>query len=98
MARGALAEAIRQGHPQEQGAYHYHAASSCLEGYLDAWSAQQEFFIGVALDGFPVYSMYDASGALVTNDQLDECHGYDPGTGYRYIANLEFPCAPRGAA
>ena len=42
--------------------------------------------------------MYDASGALVTNAQLDECHGYDPGTGYRYIANLEFPCAPRDAA
>lgn len=75
----------------EDGTYHYHQAASCIEGYLDAWDTKSEFFIGVALDGFPIYSMYDSDGELVTNSQLDDCHGYDPGTGYRYIANTEFP-------
>lgn len=75
----------------ESGTYHYHQGASCIEGYLDAWDTKSEFFIGVALDGFPIYSMYDSDGELVTNSQLDDCHGYDPGTGYRYIANTEFP-------
>ena len=28
---------VRQGHPEpNRGVYHYHAASSCLDGYLEA--------------------------------------------------------------
>ena len=40
-----------------------------------------------------MYSKYDAAGKELTNADLDDCHGYDPGdgSGYRYIANDEYP-------
>lgn len=85
------------GHPQEQGFYHYHYKGRCLEttsgsGIFVTEAATQELY-GVALDGFPIYNDRDANGASISNSQLDECHGYDAGDGkgYRYIANSEFP-------
>lgn len=79
------------GHPQEQGQYHYHTAPVCLPGWAEAFAGTSEYFIGVAWDGYPIYGPYDANGNYVANSALDSCHGYDPGTGYRYIANDEFP-------
>jgi len=81
------------GHPQEQGDYHYHAAPICLPGYMEAETSQTQFLVGVAWDGFPIYNKFDADGAEIDNSMLDECHGYNTtdGTGYRYIVNDEFP-------
>lgn len=85
------------GHPQEQGYYHYHYKASCMEtssgsGVFVTSATSQELY-GVALDGFPIYNDRDADGNAITNSQLDTCHGYDPGdgTGYRYVVNSEFP-------
>mmetsp|Transcript_78017 Transcript_78017/g.202741 ORF Transcript_78017/g.202741 Transcript_78017/m.202741 type:complete len:284 (-) Transcript_78017:98-949(-) len=85
------------GHPQEQGTYHYHYKARCLETtsgsgvFVTETTAQQLY--GVALDGFPIYNDRDASGGVIGNDKLDDCHGYDAGDGkgYRYIVNSEFP-------
>ena len=65
--------------------------TTTLNAHYIVGSPQEPFFIGVAADGFPIYSKYDSSNTEITNAQLDECHGYDPGDGYRYIANDEFP-------
>jgi hypothetical protein len=85
------------GHPQEQGTYHYHYKARCLEttsgsNVFVTETTTQELY-GVALDGFPVYNDRDANGDTIGNDQLDACHGYDAGDGkgYRYIVNAEFP-------
>jgi len=80
------------GHPQENGNYHYHTAPVCLNGYTDAYDRKEPFFVGVAYDGFPIYSAWDDNGDWIDNTKLDACHGYTPEDGtYRYIANDEFP-------
>ena len=57
------------GHPSGRGQYHYHASSPCIPGVAE--NAQ----IGWALDGYPILGMRDASGTLMSNGALDECHG-----------------------
>ncbi len=57
------------GHPQANGQYHYHSSSPCLPG------ANSNKLVGWALDGFPIFGMRDASGAQITNADLDACHG-----------------------
>lgn len=89
------------GHPQEQGTYHYHYKSDCLQvksassggDSTIVTSAGNQQLYGVALDGFPIYNKWDANGDTIANSQLDTCHGYDAGDGigYRYIVNDEFP-------
>ena len=84
-----------QGHPQQQGEYHYHDVSVCLRNA----ARESSTVVGWAADGFPIAVERDASGALPTNADLDECHGRDApyvldGTvmsGYHYSATLEFP-------
>lgn len=56
------------GHPQGKGQYHYHSGSSCLPKGKNA-------IVGWALDGYPILSMNDAAGKLLTNADLDACHG-----------------------
>jgi len=75
----------------ENRQYSYWTAPVCMRGWADAFAQRQELFIGVAVDGFPIYNSFDSQGNFVSNDFLDVCHGYDPGTGYRYIANDEPP-------
>lgn len=79
------------GRPAENRQYSYWTAPVCMRGWADAFMQRQELFIGVAVDGFPIYNSFDSQGNFVSNDVLDVCHGYDPGTGYRYIANDEPP-------
>ncbi|KAJ1454969.1 YHYH protein-domain-containing protein [Pelagophyceae sp. CCMP2097] len=79
------------GGPVDGGVYHYRTAPKCLDGYAAALAAKEPFFIGVALDGFPIYSKFSANGVELTNADLDECHGYESPEGYRYVANDEFP-------
>ena len=42
-----------------------HAAPICLDGYLEAYVNQSQFLVGVALDGFLIYSEWDANGEKV---------------------------------
>lgn len=57
------------GHPQSQGQYHYHSSSPCLPG------AQSNRIVGWALDGYPILGMRDAQGKLLSDADLDVCHG-----------------------
>ncbi len=71
--RDAVAHEVQDlcnGHPQMQGIYHYHGPSPCLPN-----ETAENTLIGYALDGFGIYSMYDAEGNELTDTNLDACHG-----------------------
>ncbi|XP_063414316.1 uncharacterized protein LOC134696434 [Mytilus trossulus] len=75
------------GHPTNTGSYHYHKIpDSCL------YKGEVDEFIGVALDGFPIYGP-NASDAnsLLTSTDLDECHGREVNGAYRYHATETWP-------
>jgi YHYH protein len=70
--RDAAAHEIQDdcdGHPQANAQYHYHNASPCIPG-VDGDSV-----VGWALDGFPILGEKDARGHVVTDADLDACHG-----------------------
>jgi YHYH protein len=83
-----------QGHPA-MTTYHYHNVPSCLRNAATGSST----VVGWISDGFPIVVERDASGALPTNADLDECHGRTSPilldgkvvTMYHYSATLEFP-------
>ena len=52
------------------GIYHRHALSKCIP-HIEAKNA----LVGYALDGFGIFSPYDANGKELTTKDLDECHG-----------------------
>ncbi|MEP6675776.1 MAG: YHYH protein [Ferruginibacter sp.] len=58
------------GHPQQQGVYHYHA-----EPYYITTTKGKDALIGFLLDGFPVYGPME-NGVLITNANLDAYHGH----------------------
>ncbi|XP_052076500.1 uncharacterized protein LOC127714481 [Mytilus californianus] len=75
------------GHPTNTGSYHYHKIpDSCLyKGEIDE-------FIGVALDGFPIYGPNASDvNSLLTSTDLDECHGREVNGAYRYHATETWP-------
>lgn len=82
------------GHPA-MTTYHYHNVPSCIRDATKGSST----VVGWAYDGFPIVVERDASGALPTNADLDNCHGRtsplsidgQPVTLYHYSATLEFP-------
>ena len=61
------------GHPQNQGAYHYHGVPYCITDVIDV-AGDHSTMIGVLLDGFPIYGPQDNGGDAPTD--LDECHGH----------------------
>ncbi|MCC7186406.1 MAG: YHYH protein [Acidobacteria bacterium] len=61
------------GHPQQQGTYHYHLEPLWLTA-RDGMSA----LIGVLLDGYPVYGPRESDGALPSG--LDTCNGHTHAT------------------
>jgi len=93
--RDAAAHEIQDkcdGHPQANSQYHYHNGSPCIPGGESAKLA------GWALDGFPILGMKDAKGKLLTNADLDACHGRREtfsvdGRTYDYVYHLtqEYP-------
>lgn len=93
--RDAAAHEIQDvcnGHPQGKGQYHYHSGSPCLPG------ANADKLVGWALDGYPILGMRDTSGKLLTNADLDACHGRSEqvtvnGRSYDYAYRLtqEYP-------
>lgn len=62
------------GHPQQQGAYHYHLEPTYLTS-----SQGSSVLLGFLLDGFPVYGPIENNQA-VSNDDLDEYHGHSHAT------------------
>jgi hypothetical protein len=60
------------GHPQATGLYHYHDLSPCIS---DPYTGAQSPLIGYALDGYGIYGKYDEHGRVLTNADLDSCHG-----------------------
>ena len=95
--RDAVAHEVQDlcsGHPEPRGTYHYHGPSPCLPG-----ETQNEQLIGYALDGFGIYSTYDASGTELADADLDACHGrtsevmWDgkPQKIYHYVLTREYP-------
>lgn len=95
--RDAVAHEVQDlcnGHPQVRGQYHYHGPSACLPN-----QSSNETLIGYAMDGFGIYSMYDARGHELTDADLDECHGrasevlWDGARVniYHYVLTREYP-------
>ncbi len=85
------------GHPQQSGVYHYHSIPSCL---TDGEATNRPSgLVGYALDGIPIYGPRGEGGKLVTNDDLDACHGRTSWVTfngkrvriYHYQATLEYP-------
>lgn len=82
------------GHPQEQGVYHYHTLSSCIK------NVSVHNVIGYALDGFPITGpQVNGPNDVLTTSDLDECHGIVSSytldgktvTGYHYVMTEDFP-------
>jgi hypothetical protein len=84
-----------QGHPEHHGAYHYHNVTSCLEEKGSGHSA----LVGYALDGFGIYGHRGEAGKVLTNTDLDQCHGHTHEIKwngkllklYHYHATWEYP-------
>jgi hypothetical protein len=62
------------GHPQQQGVYHYHVEPTYLTE-----TKGKDALLGFLLDGFPVYGPIE-DGSMVTNSDLDEFHGHEHAT------------------
>jgi YHYH protein len=58
-------------HPQMGNELHHHFVPSCIVTRATGTSA----LVGYAIDGFGIYVGRDASGNILTNADLDGCHG-----------------------
>lgn len=84
-----------QGHPQQEGQYHYHEVPTCLRDN----AAGSSTVVGWAYDGYPIVVERDGAGNLPNNADLDACHGRTSPivvdgvltTMYHYSATLEYP-------
>jgi hypothetical protein len=84
-----------QAHPQPTGEYHYHWATTCQPDPGTGHSA----LLGYARDGFGIYGVRGENGEVLTDADLDECHGHTHAitwdgqtvTMYHYHATYEFP-------
>jgi hypothetical protein len=96
LGRDAVAHEVQDacdGHPNQAG-YHYHSVSRCVDG-----DDQRHQLVGYALDGFGIFGRHDVDGKVITNADLDECHGHTHAiqwdgqtvTMYHYHATWEFP-------
>ena len=74
------------GHLDSKGRYHYQVIPKCL---YDQNATDQ--FLGVAMDGYPIYGPKDANGSLLTSDDLDICHGRLENGTYVYRITFDFP-------
>lgn len=83
------------GHPERTGQYHHHDIPPCLL----ATATGSSTLVGYALDGFGIYVERDAQGNMLTNADLDACHGRtstitwdgQPVSMYHYVATAEYP-------
>ena len=97
--RDAVAHEVQDhcaGHPQQGGAYHYHDLSPCV---YSGPPGRQSSLVGYALDGYPIYGPLGAGGKVLSNSDLDACHGTTGPvilrgkkvTIYHYVATAEYP-------
>ena len=85
------------GHPQNTGIYHYHSLSDCVDDNEPGQGHSP--LVGYALDGFGIYGYHGENGEVLTNADLDECHGHtheitwnkNPTELFHYHATYEFP-------
>jgi hypothetical protein len=83
------------GHPERTGQYHHHEVPSCVRAKATGAST----LVGYAVDGFGIYVERHGDGSLLTNSELDACHGrsgpvaWDGETVdlYHYVATAEYP-------
>jgi hypothetical protein len=83
------------GHPEMSSTYHHHEVPSCI---LDKATGRSTL-VGYATDGYGLYVERDAHGSLLTNSDLDPCHGRTSTVTwngkkkklYHYDATLEYP-------
>ena len=62
------------GHPERTGQYHYHSLSPCADAGSSAKAHSK--LVGYALDGFGIYGPRGEAGRLLSNADLDVCHGH----------------------
>lgn len=82
-------------HPQMGDMLHHHQVPSCILAHATGRST----LVGYALDGYGIYVERTATGALLTNTDLDACHGRTSRvlwngkmqSIYHYDATLEYP-------
>ena len=80
-----------EGHPTNTGSYHYHIEPTWLTEIKG-----DSTFLGLLLDGFPVYGPVE-SGVTLTNDDLDDYHGHTSVTAhfpegiYHYHITADLP-------
>ena len=75
--------------------YHHHEVPSCI---LDKATGRSTL-VGYATDGYGLYVERDAHGTVLTNSDLDPCHGRTSTVRwngkkkklYHYDATLEYP-------
>jgi hypothetical protein len=85
-----------EGHPNVAG-YHYHSVTPCV---ADEGAGHSDL-VGYALDGYGIHGHRGEGGEVVTNDDLDECHGHthevevegERVEAYHYHATWEYPYA-----
>jgi len=98
--RDAVAHEIQDrchGHPQQAGQYHYHSLSPCAAAGSSTTAHSK--LVGYALDGFGIYGLRGVRGKLLTNADLDVCHGHAHAITWRgkrvsmfhYHATSEYP-------
>ncbi|HEV3234942.1 MAG TPA: YHYH protein [Candidatus Dormibacteraeota bacterium] len=83
------------GHPEMTGQYHHHDVPACLQALANGSSN----LVGYAKDGFGIFVDRSSSGGLLTNADLDACHGRTSQISwdsqqvsmYHYVATLEYP-------
>jgi hypothetical protein len=83
------------GHPDPSDTYHHHDVPSCVMNKVKGASG----LVGYALDGFGIYVERKASGALLSDTDLDGCHGRSSRALwnvketviYHYDATIEYP-------
>jgi hypothetical protein len=86
-----------QGHPDQSGTYHHHVIPTFLIGTTADKNMSK--LIGYATDGYGIYVERDANGNLLTDANLDSCHGRTSEVMwngketniYHYDATLEYP-------
>ena len=82
------------GMAQPGGLYHRHGLSNCTPHIHE-----NNALVGYALDGFGIFSPYDANGVELSTDDLDECHGMTSPiiwngklvSMYHYVLTRDFP-------
>ena len=95
-AGGVETQDTCHGHPNNFAGYHYHSLSPCL---LSTTARTHSTQVGWALDGFGIYVEYNSKGQLLTNSNLDVCHGRTSAvlwhgktvSVYHYDMTFEFP-------